>query len=124
LLAELFADGGQAGDAIVHLGELAPQHGDGIGAHVPRVVAGAQARDEGTDVVQVEPDREQGPDLADDPQFGVAVRTVTVGRAVRPQQAVRLVVPQRPGTDAGAPRQFADQHDPTLNLVAGVNANA
>jgi hypothetical protein len=120
----LFAHRGQPGDTRVDLGELAAQHRDGVRADVARRVAGAQARDERPDVVQVEADGEQGADLADDPQFGLRVRAVAAGGAARLQQAMCLVVPQRPGTDTGAPGQLTDQHGSTLNLAAGVKANA
>ena len=123
LLLQLFAHGAELGDAGVDLGQLAPEHGDRVRTHVAGHVAGPQAGDERADVVQVEPHGEQRPDLPDHPQLGVGVRAVTGGGAVRLQQAVRLVVPQRPGTDAGAPGQFTDQHASTLNLAAGVNAN-
>jgi hypothetical protein len=123
LLLQLFAHGAEPGDTGVDLGQLAPEHGHGVGTHVAGRVAGPQAGDERADVIQVEPDGEQRPDLADHPQFGVGVRAIAGGGAVRLQQAVGLVVPQRPGTDADAPGQFTDQHGSTLNLVAGVNAN-
>jgi hypothetical protein len=123
LFLQLIAYGTEPGDAGVDLGQLAPEHGDRVGTHVAGRVAGPQARDERADVVQVEAHGEQCPDLADDPQLGVGVRAVSGGGAVRLQQAVRLVIPQRPGTDAGASGQFTDQHGSTLNLVAGVNAN-
>jgi len=103
-------DGGEAVDALVDLGQLAPQHRHRVRTHVARVVAGPQAFHERPDVVKVEPDREQSPDLADDPQFGLDVGAVPAGGAVRTQQPVRLVVTQRPGADTGAPGQLTDQH--------------
>jgi hypothetical protein len=106
----MLSHGGEAVDALVDLGQLAPQHRHRVRTHVARVVAGPQAVHERPDVVKVEPDREQSPDLADDPQLGLRVGAVPAGGAVRTQQPVRLVVTQRPGADAGAPGQLTDQH--------------
>ena len=103
-------DGGETVDALVDLGQLAAQHGHRVRTHVAGLVAGPQALDERTDVVEVEPDREQRPDLPDHPEFGVGVGAVPAGRAVRAQQPVGLVVAQRAGADAGASGQFADEH--------------
>ncbi len=103
-------DGGEAVDALVDLGQLAPQHRHRVRTHVARVVAGPQAFHERPDVIKGESDREQSPDLADDPQFGLRVGAVPAGCTVRTEQPVRLVVTQRPGADTGAPGQLPDQH--------------
>jgi hypothetical protein len=105
----------EPGDATVELGELAAVDGDGAGAHVARGVAGPQALHEGPGVVEREPDREERPDLGDDPFVVAAVVAVTVGGPTRRQQALGLVVAQRTGRRAGPLGELSDPHPHLLD---------
>src|SRR5690242_5347223 len=66
--ADALADLGEAGDVAVQVGEFALEDGDRAGAHGARLVAGAEAFDERSCVLEVEADVQQGADLPHQPQ--------------------------------------------------------
>jgi len=107
---QFLADGGEAGQALVDLGELAAQYGHRVGAHVAGAVAGPQAGHERADVLDPEADREQRPDLPYHSQLGLVVDAVPVAGALCLHEPVCLVVAQRAGTRTGPLRQFTDAH--------------
>jgi hypothetical protein len=100
----------QGTDVGVDLGEPAPVDRDRLRAGAPGFIAGPEAVDERTGVLERETRREQRADLRDQPEVGLVVLAVAVRRTPCREQSLLLVVAQGAGAHAGPLGQFPDSH--------------